>query len=340
MAIKQPIHIGLGNVNNTSDANKPISTATQTALNLKANIASPVFTGTPTAPTPAVTATTTQLATMAAINQAVTGYTSIDVSTAVGGVLTVTDAQSRTQWLTCSGAATSDITFIFPAISKVFYLRLNITGGFNFYVQIESGGTTQVYNGLNILPSNGANFYSPSAISSANIYNNSYYRYDIATNDNSYRLANTALVQAIAALMGKLAANNTWTGQNAYSISPTAPTAPVGTNTTQLATTAFVTAAVSATNIVTPVTLSGTKTITVAQTNVGTGANNTVLTLPLLSGTTLGSMYVIKNFNYTGVTYTANATDKIDGNAPAAITLAPQESVVLQAYSVTTWATL
>lgn len=38
--------IGLSNVDNTSDANKPISTATQTALNLKANIASPTFTGT------------------------------------------------------------------------------------------------------------------------------------------------------------------------------------------------------------------------------------------------------------------------------------------------------
>lgn len=32
--------IGLGNVNNTSDASKPVSTATQTALNLKANITS------------------------------------------------------------------------------------------------------------------------------------------------------------------------------------------------------------------------------------------------------------------------------------------------------------
>ena len=38
--------VGLGNVDNTSDANKPVSTATQTALNLKANIASPTFTGT------------------------------------------------------------------------------------------------------------------------------------------------------------------------------------------------------------------------------------------------------------------------------------------------------
>ena len=41
--------VGLGNVNNTSDANKPISTATQNALNLLASLASPAFTGTATA---------------------------------------------------------------------------------------------------------------------------------------------------------------------------------------------------------------------------------------------------------------------------------------------------
>lgn len=39
-------NLGLGNVDNTSDVNKPVSTAQQTALNLKANIASPTFTGT------------------------------------------------------------------------------------------------------------------------------------------------------------------------------------------------------------------------------------------------------------------------------------------------------
>ena len=38
--------VGLGNVTNTSDANKPVSTAQQTALNLKANLAAPTFTGT------------------------------------------------------------------------------------------------------------------------------------------------------------------------------------------------------------------------------------------------------------------------------------------------------
>jgi hypothetical protein len=38
--------VGLANVDNTTDALKPVSTATQTALDLKANLASPTFTGT------------------------------------------------------------------------------------------------------------------------------------------------------------------------------------------------------------------------------------------------------------------------------------------------------
>lgn len=42
--------VGLGNVDNTSDANKPVSTAQQTALDLKAPLASPTFTGTVTLP--------------------------------------------------------------------------------------------------------------------------------------------------------------------------------------------------------------------------------------------------------------------------------------------------
>jgi len=40
--------VGLGNVDNTSDLAKPVSTATQSALNLKANLNSPTFTGTVT----------------------------------------------------------------------------------------------------------------------------------------------------------------------------------------------------------------------------------------------------------------------------------------------------
>ena len=57
--------IDLSNVDNTSDVNKPISTATQNALNLKANIASPTFTGIPLAPTATSGTNTTQIATTA-----------------------------------------------------------------------------------------------------------------------------------------------------------------------------------------------------------------------------------------------------------------------------------
>ena len=39
-------NLGLDNIDNTADADKPISSATQTALDLKADIASPTFTGT------------------------------------------------------------------------------------------------------------------------------------------------------------------------------------------------------------------------------------------------------------------------------------------------------
>ena len=38
-------HVGLGNVDNTSDADKPVSTATQAALDTKANLAGATFTG-------------------------------------------------------------------------------------------------------------------------------------------------------------------------------------------------------------------------------------------------------------------------------------------------------
>ena len=37
--------IGLGNVDNTNDLNKPVSTATQNSLILKANLANPTFSG-------------------------------------------------------------------------------------------------------------------------------------------------------------------------------------------------------------------------------------------------------------------------------------------------------
>jgi len=65
--------VGLGNVDNTSDVNKPVNSATQTALNSKAPVASPLFTGTPTAPTATTGTNTNQLATTAFVQASVAG---------------------------------------------------------------------------------------------------------------------------------------------------------------------------------------------------------------------------------------------------------------------------
>ena len=67
--------VGLANVDNTSDVNKPISTATQNALNLKANAEDAVLIGIPTAPTAAVGTNTTQLATTAYVKAEVANET-------------------------------------------------------------------------------------------------------------------------------------------------------------------------------------------------------------------------------------------------------------------------
>lgn len=63
--------LSINNVDNTSDANKPVSTAQQAALNLKADLVSPAMTGTPTAPTAAAGTNTTQLATTAFVAAAI-----------------------------------------------------------------------------------------------------------------------------------------------------------------------------------------------------------------------------------------------------------------------------
>jgi hypothetical protein len=55
--------VGLGNVSNTSDENKPVSTAQQTAISLKANAASPTFTGTMQLPAGSATSAPLKLST-------------------------------------------------------------------------------------------------------------------------------------------------------------------------------------------------------------------------------------------------------------------------------------
>ncbi|WP_218026536.1 hypothetical protein, partial [Flavobacterium flevense] len=106
--------IGLSNADDTSDLNKPISTATQTALDLKAPIESPTFTGTPSLPTGTIGVTqtagnnTTALATTAFVTSAnATNANLTGMVTSVGNATTVVTNANLTGPITSSGNATS-----------------------------------------------------------------------------------------------------------------------------------------------------------------------------------------------------------------------------------------
>jgi hypothetical protein len=83
-------NLGLNNVDNTSDANKPISTATQAALDTKAPLASPALTGTPTVPTATIGTNTTQIASTAFVNSAIAAATTPDATETVKGKIKLT----------------------------------------------------------------------------------------------------------------------------------------------------------------------------------------------------------------------------------------------------------
>ena len=76
--------VGLGNVDNTSDVNKPVSTTQQSALDLKAALASPTFTGTVSTPSVSITNTSTSTSTATGALQ-VTGGSGIGGNLYVGG---------------------------------------------------------------------------------------------------------------------------------------------------------------------------------------------------------------------------------------------------------------
>lgn len=82
--------VGLGNADDTSDADKPISVATQDALDLKANADNAALTGIPTAPTATVGTDTTQLATTAFVKAEVASeaYNKSEIDVKIDNVYT------------------------------------------------------------------------------------------------------------------------------------------------------------------------------------------------------------------------------------------------------------
>jgi len=239
------IGLSLNNVDNTSDANKPVSTATQTALDLKADLASPALTGNPTAPTQSQGDNSTNLATTAYVDGGL-GLKADLVSPAFSGVPTAPTAGGGTN--TTQLATTAFVTGAVGAAVVSFNTR---TGA----VTLTSGDVT------------GALTYTPVNIASPTF--TGVPAAPTATfGTNTTQLATTAFVQAaIAGGIAGVASFNGRTGvvtltsgdvPTALTYTPAdissppftgvtaAPTAPPSTNTTQIATTAYADASVAA----------------------------------------------------------------------------------------------
>lgn len=99
--------VGLANVDNTSDANKPVSTATQTELNLKANLANPTFTGTVNAADLTLSGNLTVNGTTTNLNS--TNLVIEDKNIVLGDTETPSDATADGGGITLKG--TTDKTF-------------------------------------------------------------------------------------------------------------------------------------------------------------------------------------------------------------------------------------
>ena len=197
--------VDLGNVDNTSDANKPVSTAAQTALDLKAPLASPALTGTPTAPTATAGTSTTQVATTAFVGTAVANL----VGTAAEALNTLGEL---------SDALADDPNFATTIATSIGAKAPIASPTFTGTVTLPNGTVSTA-------------MVADSAITSDKIADGTIVDADIN--------ATAAIAQSkISGLTSDLA-DKAPLASPALTGVPTAPTAAANTNTTQVATTAF-----------------------------------------------------------------------------------------------------
>ena len=119
--------VGLANVDNTADTAKPVSTAQQTALNLKANLASPSLTGTPTAPTQTAGNNSTRIATTAFATTALNLKANLASPTFTGTPTLPTGTIATTQSAGNNTTAIATTAFATTALN----LKANIRGAVN-----------------------------------------------------------------------------------------------------------------------------------------------------------------------------------------------------------------
>ena len=170
--------VGLGNVDNTSDANKPVSTATQSALDLKADLAGPTFTGTVVLPstTSIGNVSATELGYVDGVTSAI--QTQLNAKAPLAGPTftgTTTAADvTITGNLTVSGTTTTVNTTNFTTSDPVIYLGdgnnanlvdIGFVGSYNDgtyahqgLVKDSSAGKWKLFKGVTDEPTTTVNF--------------------------------------------------------------------------------------------------------------------------------------------------------------------------------------
>ena len=296
--------LGLEDVTNTSDANKPVSTAQQTALNLKANLASPTFTGTPLAPTNASPGNkSTQIATTAFVQSVVNGLVTKAVT---GGTVTLTADEASNSTIGLSGTLTSNLILEIPVgYDRIFSVSNSTTGAFTVVVKVvgkaptvavaqgkrnlivtSTAGAYDAINDFDAIALTGVSTAVTAALgnSTTQIATTAFVNAEIANDaptktgggaSGSWAISVTGSSGSCTGNAASASTSTTLTGLTptvtelnfvngvtsaiqtqldtkaplaspALTGTPTAPTAAAGTNTTQLANTAFVKAAVAA----------------------------------------------------------------------------------------------
>jgi hypothetical protein len=270
-------HVGLSNVDNTSDANKPISTATQAALDGKISSVSPALTGTPTAPTASTGTSTTQIATTAFVNASISANSQpLDADlTTIAGLTPTTDnfiVSVASAWASRTPAQVKTTLALnnventalstWTGATSITTLGTIATGTWN----ATTIGTTKGGTGLTSYATGDLIYASASntlAKLTGNITTAKQYLSQTGSGSTSAAPVWAAIAQAdVTNLTSDLAlkaplASPTFTGTPTLPTGTIATTQSAGNNTTAVATTAFVNAERTNTATLTNKTMSG-----------------------------------------------------------------------------------
>lgn len=171
------------------------------------------------------------------LEQAITGVqniTMVDANYTLTNFNGISD-EARNAVIIASGANSDVRDIIAPLVNKLYVIYNNTSGGHNIRIRGASGLSVTIPPGI-VLPvyCNGTNFYSAMNGTSGSFYIN-------GDGTVTGALTTGAISGTTATFSGAISSVSP-----AFTGTPTAPTAAPGTSTTQIATTAFVTSAISA----------------------------------------------------------------------------------------------